>query len=173
MRLRRVMGSRAVVASSGGYRLDPRHVQVDAEHVSRLVRDTREAIRRLDPDDAVALLDQARAAFRGDPYADVPETALPAGELPRLQELRLAIVEEGFEAQLASGDGHRCIADVESFVESNPYRERAWAQLMLSLYQAGRTADALAAFGQGAAAVGDRARARAGTRATRYSSARS
>ena len=138
----------AVVASSGGYRLDPRHVQVDADHVGRLVRDAREAIRRLDPDDAVGLLHQARAAFRGDPYADVPETALPAGELPRLQELRLAIVEEGFEAQLASGDGHRCIADVESFVESNPYRERAWAQLMLALYQAGRTADALAAFGR-------------------------
>ena len=94
---------------------------------------TPRAIRRLDPDDAVGLLHQAGAAFRGDPYADVPETALPAGELPRLQELRLAIVEEGFEAQLASGDGHRCIADLESFVESNPFRERAWAHLMLAL----------------------------------------
>ena len=59
-----------------------------------------------------------------------PTRRLPAGEVQRLQELRAAVVEEGFEAELARGCGEQCIGDLEAFVQANPYRERAWGQLM-------------------------------------------
>ena len=91
-----------------------------------------------------------------------PETAVPAGEVQRLQELRAAVVEEAAEAELARGCGEQCIGDLEAFVQANPYRERAWGQLMVALYQAGRPADALAAYGRARVRarrrVGDRAR---------------
>ena len=65
-----------------------------------------------------------------------------------MQELRAAVVEDAAEAELARGSGETCIGDLELFVQANPYRERAWGQLMRALYQAGRPADALAAFGR-------------------------
>jgi DNA-binding SARP family transcriptional activator len=146
VRLRRALGTAAIVERDGAYLLDPGHVDVDAERVARLVTEAREAIRHSNPDAAVGLLAEASAAFRGEPYDDVSDTALPAGEAQRLQELRAAVVEEGFEAELARGFGEQCIGDLEAYVQANPYRERAWGQLMLALYQAGRPAEALGAY---------------------------
>lgn len=148
MRLRRALGSSAIVERTGGYRLDPDCVDVDAARIPRLVAQASEAIRGGRSAEAIGFLREASEAFRGDPYADVPDTALPAGEVQRLDELRWAVAEEMFEAELARGNGHACISDVEAFVERHPFRERAWGQLMLALYQAGRAADALAAYGR-------------------------
>jgi predicted ATPase/DNA-binding SARP family transcriptional activator len=148
VRLRRSLGSSSIVEVGGGYRLDADLVAVDAERVAELLAAAREAIRSCAPDEVADLLAEARAAFRGEPYEGVAESALPAGEVQRLQQLRAAIVEEGFEADLTAGRGDQCVAALEAFVQVNPYRERAWGQLMRALYQAGRPADALAAFGR-------------------------
>ena len=148
VRLRRALGAAAIVERDGGYRLDPDHVGVDADRVAGLVAEGRAAIRRGDPEEAVSLLAEARVAFRGEPYDGVSETAVPAGEVQRLQELRMAVVEETVEAELARGRGEQCVGELETFVQTNTYRERAWGQLMVALYQAGRPADALAAYGR-------------------------
>ena len=168
VRLRRALGAAAIVERDGGYRLDPDHVGVDAERVAGLVAEAREAIRRGDPEMAVGLLAEARVAFRGEPYEGVSETAVPAGEVQRLQELRAAVVEEAAEAELARGCGEQCVGDLEAFVQANPYRERAWGQLMVALYQAGRPADALAAYGRARVRAGRRVGDRARSRAARH-----
>lgn len=146
--LRRALGSQAIVERAGGYWLDPVHVEVDAERVVRLVDEAREAIRRGDHGLAVSLLDGARGAFRGQPYEGVPDSAVPTGEVQRLEELRVSIAEDVAEAEIARGRGHCCVGDLEAFVLAYPYRERAWGLLMRALYQAGRPADALAAYGR-------------------------
>ena len=148
VRLRRAIGSAAIVEVGGGYRLDPELVEVDALRVTRLVAQAREVLRRGDAEVAIGLLGDVSAAFRGEPYEGVPDTAVPAGEAQRLVELRVAVVEDAAEAQLGRGQGERCIGELEAFVQANPYRERAWGLLMRALYQAGRPADALAAFGR-------------------------
>jgi DNA-binding SARP family transcriptional activator/predicted ATPase len=148
MRLRRVLGPASITQLSGGYRLDPDRVDVDGRRVTRLVWEAREAIARGDHRDAVRLLREAGGLFRGDPYEDVPDTALPAGEVQRLDELRAAVFEESVEAELGCGGGTHVIGELEAFLQRNPYRERAWGQLMLALYRAGRPADALAAYGR-------------------------
>ena len=122
--------------------------QVDATRVTGLVAAAREALRRGDAEVAIGLFGDVNEAFRGEPYEGVPDTALPAGEVQRLVELREAVVEDSAEAQLDRGQGERCIGELEAFVQANPYRERAWGLLMRALYQAGRPADALAAFGR-------------------------
>ncbi len=96
----------------------------------------------------IGLLREASASFRGDPYEDVPDSALPAGEVQRLRELRAMVFEASVEAELACGAGQQCIGELEALLDANPFRERAWGQLMLALYRDGRPADALAAFGR-------------------------
>jgi predicted ATPase/DNA-binding SARP family transcriptional activator len=148
VRLRHALGAAAIVERAGGYRLDPGHVDVDAARVSRLVDQARKARLHGEVDIAVGFLGDARVLFRGEPYEDVPEGAVPAGEVQRLVELRASVVEEAAEAELVCGRGERCVAELEALVQANPYREGAWALLMRALYQAGRPADALAAFGR-------------------------
>jgi predicted ATPase/DNA-binding SARP family transcriptional activator len=148
LRLRRAVGAAAIVERDGGYRLDPELVEVDATRVTRLFAKAREALRRGDAEVAIGLLEDVNKAFRGEPYEGLPDTAVPPGEVPRLVELRVAVVEDSAEAQLDRGQGARCIGELEAFVQAHPYRERAWGLLMRALYQAGRPADALAAFGR-------------------------
>jgi predicted ATPase/DNA-binding SARP family transcriptional activator len=148
MRLRRALGPAAIVERDGGYRLDPELVEVDATRVTQVVAAAREALRRGDAEVAIGLLADVKDAFRGEPYEGVPDAAVPAGEVQRLVEVRVAVVEDAAEAQLDLGRGARCVAELEAFVQANSYRERAWGLLMRALYQAGRPADALAAFGR-------------------------
>ena len=147
-RLRRAVGAAAIVEVGGGYRLDSELVEVDATRVTGLVAAARESLRRGDADAAIGLFGEVNEAFRGEPYEGVPDTVVPAGEVQRLVELREAVVEDSAEAYLERGRGERCIGELEAVVQANPYRERAWGLLMRALYQAGRPADALAAFGR-------------------------
>ena len=147
VKLRRLLGPAAIVELDGSYRLDPDVVQVDSWRVATLVTEARELLRRGDFETAGRMLQDTRTEFRGEPYEGVAG-AVPVGEVQRLQELRAAVVEDAAEVELARGSGETCIGDLELFVQANPYRERAWGQLMRALYQAGRPADALAAFGR-------------------------
>jgi predicted ATPase/DNA-binding SARP family transcriptional activator len=148
LRLRRAVGPSSIVELGGGYRLEPGLVDVDARRVVGLVAAAREALGHDRRDDASGLFAEALGAFRGLPYEGVPDAALPAGEVQRLVELHDTIFEDSVDAELGGGDGERWIGDLEAFVRANPYRERGWGLLMRALYQAGRPADALDAYGR-------------------------
>jgi len=61
----------------------------------------------------------------------------------RLDESRLAALEERIEADLALGRHDRLVPELEELVARNPLRERLHGQLMLALYRSGRQAEAL------------------------------
>ncbi|MGH2840487.1 MAG: BTAD domain-containing putative transcriptional regulator, partial [Solirubrobacteraceae bacterium] len=64
----------------------------------------------------------------------------------RLDDPRLAAIEERDDADLAFGRHHELIAELEGHISRNPLRERPRCQLMLALYRAGRQAEALRAY---------------------------
>jgi DNA-binding SARP family transcriptional activator len=68
------------------------------------------------------------------------------GEAARLEELRLAAIEERIDLDLNSGPAYRPGRELETLATADPLRERLHAQLMLALYRSGRHVDALAAF---------------------------
>ena len=72
--------------------------------------------------------------------------AVRAAAVERLEELRLAALEERIEAELALGRHSALVAELEALVAEQPLRERLRGQLMLALYRAGRQAEALEAY---------------------------
>src|SRR5262249_2702791 len=67
-------------------------------------------------------------------------------EIGRLDERRLAVLEDRIEADLAAGRHADLIAELEVLVTEHPLRERLRAQQMLALYRSGRQAEALEAY---------------------------
>ena len=57
--------------------------------------------------------------------------------------------------RLRLGHHRQLVPELEALIAGSPYRERFHAQLMLALYQSGRQADALAAFGRATLLTGE------------------
>lgn len=88
------------------------------------------------------LLDEANALWRGPALADLGGRV----SAPELIELRLAILEARFDAQLELGRHHEVIGELSQLIDAQPFRERLVAQLMLALYRADRRSEALEAY---------------------------
>ena len=103
---------------------------------------------RARPERAAEALRSALALWRGPPLSDFASEPFAQGEIARLEELRLAALEERIEADLALGRHAELVSELEALVREHPLRERLRAQLMLALYRSGRQAEALAAYQQ-------------------------
>ncbi|MCQ0009599.1 BTAD domain-containing putative transcriptional regulator [Actinomadura madurae] len=133
--------ARALIeARSPGYRLAAR---TDA----RLFEDLAgRAASAPDPGTRAGLLADALALWRGPAYADFADAPFAVAEIARLDELRLAAVEEHAEARLELGGDASLVAGLRGLVAEHPLRERLRAAYMRALYRSGRPADALAAY---------------------------
>lgn len=146
-RLRTVLGPAAPIATSAsGYSPEVAGDCVDAKRFERLVREGREVLARGSARRAAERLRTALGLWRGPPFAGVGDEGALRLEAERLEALRLLALEERIEAELALGGVAELVGELEAFVREHPYRERFWRQLMLTLYRAGRQADALAAY---------------------------
>ncbi|MFL5889421.1 MAG: ATP-binding protein [Solirubrobacteraceae bacterium] len=95
---------------------------------------------------AAGRFDEALALWRGPALADLASQRFIAAEVARLEEMRVACVEERVERALEDG-GHAALAgELEALVAEHPHRERLRGQLMLALYRSGRQAEALQAY---------------------------
>ena len=93
--------------------------------------------------------------WRGAPLADFVGEPFAEPEIARLDELRLAALEDRIDADLELGRDGQLVPELERVVVEHPLRERLRAQLMLALYRAGRQADALAVYQQARKALVD------------------
>ncbi len=128
----------------GGYRLTVEPDAVDAVRFERLVAQARDA----EGSRRVQLLRDALALWRGAPMAGVgleDSQALDAA-VARLGRLRLAALEDRFEAEVGLGHGAELVAELTDLVAAHPERERLVAALMRALAGAGRDTEALLAY---------------------------
>ena len=77
----------------------------------------------------------ALTEFAAEPFAQI--------EGGRLDDLRMAALEERIDADLQLGRHAELTGELEVLITSHPHRERLRAQLMLALYRAGRQSEAL------------------------------
>jgi DNA-binding SARP family transcriptional activator len=142
---------RLLVTQRPGYRLVLEPEQLDAARFERLAAEAR----GLPPEEASARLREALALWRGPALADFGYEPFAQAEIARLEELRLATLEDRIEADLVLGRDAEVVAELEGLVARHPLRERLRAQLMRALYGSGRQAEALQAFADGRRALVD------------------
>lgn len=144
--LRQSLGGDAIVTDPPGYALRIAPSDVDVGRFRALVRDGDTALAGGDPAKASAVLGEAVALWRGEPFGGVAAHTGLAGEAVRLTEEFLSARETLFTATLAAGRHREVIGELEALVSEHPYRERLWGFLMVALYRCGRQADALATY---------------------------
>ena len=139
--LRKALGRERIVTRAPGYELRVEPGELDLDRFERLVSDGN--------------LDDALRLWRGNPLADFAYEPFAQSEIARLDELRLASVEERIERDLAQGRHGVLVGELEALVREHPFRERLRGQLMLALYRSGRQAEALETYQAGRALLSD------------------
>jgi YVTN family beta-propeller protein len=136
-------GNGVLVTRPPGYVLRVTEGELDSDRFARLVA---EAAAETDPAARAATLRAALALWHGPPLDDLAYENFAAPAIARLEEARLAALEDRIDADLDSGGGAALVGELEELVARNPLRERLRGQLMVALYRSGRQADALAVF---------------------------
>ena len=146
-RIRRALEDPAAVASGeGAYMLAVEPTSVDALNV---VRDSAAAARLLEvgaDDEAAELSASALGLFHGDLLQAAGEGDWVAPYRRRLEEARAELLETQYSSRLRLGEAGDVVGELEAEVSALPYQEGLWELLITALYQAGRQADALAAY---------------------------
>jgi predicted ATPase/DNA-binding SARP family transcriptional activator len=146
-RLRAALGSAAVIERAGaGYRIVLAHDDVDASRFERLAREGRDALREGDAGRAVALLREALELWQGPALADLAESPTAQAAALRLEELRLAALEDRIEGELRLGGQRALVPELRELAGRHPLRERLAALLMRALFAEGGQAAALVVY---------------------------
>ncbi|MGI5160167.1 BTAD domain-containing putative transcriptional regulator [Microbispora sp. CA-102843] len=146
-RLRTALGPAAAIERAGaGYRIVVADDDVDACRFERLAGQGRVALRDGEAERAVALLREALHLWRGPALAELTESETAQAAAMRLEELRLAALEDRIEGELRLGEHRAAIAELRELVGRHPLRERLAGLLMRALSAEGGQAEALVVF---------------------------
>src|ERR687897_855208 len=152
-RLRRILEPRrprgepsTMLATVGrGYELRLDAAQLDSTRFEELAKRGFDQLERGD-DAASSTLRQALGLWRAEAFEEFPEVEGCVAAARRLEELRLALVEDLVDADLADGRSSELVGEIETLLRDEPFRERLWGQLIVALYRSGRQRDALEAY---------------------------
>jgi DNA-binding SARP family transcriptional activator len=142
--LRKVLGRGLILTQPPGYLIRVRDGELDLDRFERLVATAPTE----EPAQAAGLLREALALWRGAPLAELGDSFARA-ERVRLEEQRLAALEQRIEAELALGRHKELVPELEALAREQPLRERLRGLQMLALYRCGRQVDALDAYRTG------------------------
>lgn len=152
-RTRRVLGHGAVLSADGGYRLGAGPEDIDLHRFERLASEGARSLAGGDPGKAVELLDEAIGLWRGPVLADLPDRT---AEAARWEARLLAARRARLEAALALGRAEETLAELAGLCDGHPLDEPLQALRIRALRAAGRTAEALAAYGTVRRRIADR-----------------
>lgn len=131
-RLRRVLGTDRLLREGTGYVIRIDEGELDVATFERLRGEGK--------------LREALELWRGDPLADFTYEGWAQNEIRRLEELRLATLEERIERDLAAGVDGELVGELQGLVAEHPLREALRRHLIVALYRSERQAEALEAY---------------------------
>ncbi len=149
--LRKLVGADRLLTRPPGYVLRVEQTELDLGRFEQLVAEARVA----EPEERASKLREALGLWRGAPLADFSFETFAQGEINRLEELRISVLEDRIDADLELGRHGELVGELESLVARHALRERLRGQLMLALYRSGRQAEALQIYHDGRRALVD------------------
>ncbi|WP_405879369.1 winged helix-turn-helix domain-containing protein [Streptomyces sp. NBC_01384] len=142
-RLRRALGPDAVDSVEGGYRLTATADDIDLHRFERLADEGTRALADGDPAKAAVALDDALALWRGPALADLPDRT---AESARWETRRLDVRRARLGAALALGHAEPSLPELTALCDLHPLDEPLHVLRLRALRDAGRPAEALAAY---------------------------
>ncbi|MFL5799187.1 MAG: extracellular solute-binding protein [Actinomycetota bacterium] len=143
--IRRIVGPERIEHRSSGYVLQADPAEIDVLQFHDLIEESR-VLAATDLPAAINALHEALGLWRGPALDDLAEQPSLRSEIARLEEIRLAALEERIAAELDLGRHRETVAELETLIGSHRYRERLWGNLVVALYRSGRQGDALNAY---------------------------
>ena len=131
-----------------GYLLTVGDGELDLEVFERRCGDGRAQAARGDLEAAAAAYRAGLELWRGPALTGV-DAVFAEAEAARLEERRLAAVEDLTEVELALGRHAGLVGELTALVARHPLRERLRERLMLALYRSGRQAESLEVYREG------------------------
>jgi DNA-binding SARP family transcriptional activator/class 3 adenylate cyclase len=153
--LRKLLPAEMLRTQASGYSLELGDQQLDLARFQAAAADGRAALAAGKAERASKLLRSALAMWRGPALAEFDEPFARI-EGARLEELRVAVLEDRIDADLQLGRHADLAPELEALVQQHPERERLRAQHMLALYRCGRQADALDTYHEGRRVLDER-----------------
>lgn len=152
-RLRAALGTGAELIRTvpGGYLIEVGTDQLDLAEFRALVK---QAGAEGGPLRRAPLLSAALDLWRDVPLVATAAESVLEGRSWLLEE-RLQAYERLVDARLALAEHSALVAELTTWTNAHPLRERFWTQLMLALYRSGRQAEALAAYSNLAAKLAE------------------
>jgi DNA-binding SARP family transcriptional activator len=133
--LRKLLGANRIVTQPPGYAIRVEPDELDLARFERLLEEGGGERAR-----------EALALWRGPALADFAYEEFAQTEAARLEELRLAALEQRIDADLALARHAELVGELEQLVGQHPLREKLRGQLTLALYRSGRQAEALETY---------------------------
>ncbi|MFB7546071.1 BTAD domain-containing putative transcriptional regulator [Streptomyces sp. NPDC056154] len=152
-RLRRALGHAAVASAESGYRLAAEPDAVDLYRFERLAAEGARALEEGDAAKARAVVADALALWRGPVLADLPDRGAVAA---RWAARRLDARRTGLAATLALGRADEVLPELLALCAEHPIDEPLQALRLRALRDAGRPAQALAAYDEMRTLLADR-----------------
>jgi DNA-binding SARP family transcriptional activator len=146
--LRKALPDQVIETRSPGYVLRVPPEQLDLHRFERWTEEAAQLLTRGEAQRAADLLRDALALWRGPPLADLAYESFARTAIERLEEIRLAALEQRIEAEFALGRHRELVGELEQLSATHPTRESIRALLMLALYRSGRQPEALDAYRQ-------------------------
>jgi DNA-binding SARP family transcriptional activator len=141
-RLRKVLGPEILARREWGYVLRTPPETIDLRRFESMLAEAESLPAR----ERAQKLREALALWRGAALADLAHEPALTRDAARLDELHLSTLERRIDADLEAGRSSELVGELESLIADNPLREHLRWQLILSLYRAGRQAEALEVY---------------------------
>ncbi|MBI5089511.1 MAG: AAA family ATPase [Actinobacteria bacterium] len=139
-------GAGLLTWESTGYRL---HASADIVDFARFETGADRGRQLLEQGETAAARDEladALALWRGPALQEFADVPWARGVATRLDERRLAVLEDRIRADLLLGRHEVLIGELSGLIDEHPLREGFWEHLAVALYRSGRQAEALRAL---------------------------